>query len=201
MRLGPWGPLDKSGRVRQAGRVSSGPWDAVCPAGRYLQMLPSTVHPFRPHMICTVGYQLRSPGELVEHLVGAGVDVVVDVRETPWSQRPAYRKTALARALGEAGIEYLHAPFAGNPKRLRREAKSHAECLDLYSAYLVEHPEVGEQFAQLMASLVHADRKACLLCYERHPHDCHRTRLLDAVGLSAGVEHLGTEGAPRFLKA
>lgn len=151
-------------------------------------------------MICTMGYQLRSPDELVEQLLCAGVNVVVDVRETPWSQRPAYRKTALSKALGEAGIEYLHAPFAGNPKRLRREASSHAECLDMYSAYLAEHPEVRYQFSQLMSSLARTDRKACLLCYERHPHDCHRTRLLDAVGLTDGVEHLGTEGAPRFLK-
>jgi len=119
-------------------------------------------------MICTVGYQLGSPDELVEQLVCADESVVVDVH--------------------------------GNPKRLRRGATSHAECPAMSSAYLAEHPEVRDQSSQLMSSVARTDREACLLCYERHPQDCHRTRLLDAGGPSDGVERLGTEGAPRLLK-
>lgn len=152
-------------------------------------------------MVCTVGYQLRSPAELVEQLHRAQVDVVIDVRETPWSHIPGYRERALRAALAAEGIQYIHARFAGNPKQFRKTARSHAECLDMYRDHLKRHPEIAEQFASLLHDLGERDLKGCLLCYERHPEDCHRQLLLEALGLGASVEHIASEGAPRLLKA
>lgn len=152
-------------------------------------------------MVCTVGYQLRPVEELVLHLREAGVDVVVDVRETPWSYVPDYREKNLSAKLAEVGIEYLHAGFAGNPKRFRSEAASHAEVLELYRTYLRDNPSVLRDFTRLLDELTADSRSVCLLCYERHPEDCHRSLLLDAVGLTTEVRHIEPDGAPRLVKA
>jgi uncharacterized protein (DUF488 family) len=152
-------------------------------------------------MLFTVGYQLRPPEDLLAHLSKAGVDVVIDVRETAWSHVPAYRSSTLARALAAKGIQYVHAQFAGNPKRLRDAAESHEECLELYREYLEENPDIALQFADLLRELGKQNLRGCLLCYERHPDDCHRHLLLEAVGIEETVGHIDPNGAPRFLKA
>lgn len=152
-------------------------------------------------MVCTVGYQLRPVEDLVLRLQEAGVDIVIDVRETPWSYVRDYRAKNLDATLAEAGIEYVHAKFAGNPKRFRSEASSHAEILELYRAHLRDNPDLLNEFTALLEELTTEFRKVCLLCYERHPEDCHRSLLLEAAGWTTEVEHIQPEGAPRFLKA
>ena len=137
--------------------------------------------------------------DLLTELVGAGVSVVIDVRETPWSYVPAYRAATLRVVLAERGIRYLHAQFAGNPKWIRQSARSHEECLAMYRAHLNAHPRIAERLRALLEELSREGEKGCLLCYERHPEDCHRHILLEVLGLEARVEHLGPDGAPRFV--
>jgi uncharacterized protein (DUF488 family) len=67
----------------------------------------------------TVGYQGRSLAELLDSLSRAEVQRVVDVRELPLSRKPGFSKTALAAALAERGIEYVHVKPLGNPKANR----------------------------------------------------------------------------------
>ena len=87
--------------------------------------------------------------DLLTELVGAGVSVVIDVRETPWSYVPAYRAATLRVVLAERGIRYLHAQFAGNPKWIRQSARSHEECLAMYRAHLNAHPQIAERLRAL----------------------------------------------------
>lgn len=159
------------------------------------------IHQARPQVF-TLGYQQRSLREYVEQLQLADVDLVVDVRETAWSHKPGFSKARLAQQLEAVGIGYLHLKFAGNPKELRRTATSHAQCLAAYDRHIQEAPEIIEQFAFYVASWAEEGIRACLLCYERHPDDCHRAVLLNRVTevLEAPVEvkHLGPEGADRL---
>ena len=144
--------------------------------------------------ILTMGYQQRTGDELVRELVAAGVDVVIDVRETPWSHRPDFSKGPLMARLADAGIEYCHAWFAGNPKQNRATASSQTECLQRYAEYLDEIPDVVQIFAELVEECVGLGLRVCLLCYERHPAECHRTIILDkwkaATGSEMPVVHL-----------
>jgi hypothetical protein len=153
-------------------------------------------------VLYSVGYQQRSPEELIQTLLGAGVTVLVDVRETPWSHRASYSRGNLEKALQAAGVEYVHAKFAGNPKELRRNARSHADCLDAYRSYVSGNEAVLAAFSELLAGLLANGSVVCLFCYERHPHDCHRDVLLQEWSRHSGkmvtVNHLATEGAPRL---
>jgi len=152
--------------------------------------------------VFTLGYQKRTIDDYLLELQRAGIKVLVDVRETAWSRKPGFSKTALQQRLAAVGIAYVHASFAGNPRAIRRAASSHEECLQGYSDHLNRNDGVLEAFDQLMMQWAKAGAPVCLLCYERHPNDCHRSILLSAwVGSrcpSVQVKHMGQDGAPRL---
>lgn len=153
----------------------------------------------------TLGYQLRDLSEFISELQDAQVDLVVDVRETPWSRKKGFSKTALRDGLAQANIGYLHARFAGNPKELRRSAVDHQDCLEKYEDYLERSPAVLEQLTELVREGVGDARRICFICYERHPADCHRKILLERWRrdrrTAIPVRHLAPGGAPRIAEA
>jgi len=125
----------------------------------------------------TIGYEGRSIGEYVALLRRHQIAVVVDVRETARSRKPGFSLRALGAALAGAGVEYLHAPFAGNPRWLRAEGESAGERLELYSWYLDAHPEVLQEFDHLINRLLCPRRRVCITCFERRASECHRSIL------------------------
>lgn len=151
----------------------------------------------------TIGYQLRTLDDLIIELKKACIDVVVDVRQTPWSNRRDFAKFRLEPALVAEGVQYVHAKFAGNPKELRRAAATHAECLAAYAEYLNNNPAIVQELGDLVASYQGVGRRVTLFCYERHPDDCHRSILASALDrrFPSGIEvlHLGADGAPRLI--
>jgi uncharacterized protein (DUF488 family) len=151
----------------------------------------------------TLGYQKRGLQEFVDILREVSIDVLIDVRETAWSRKRGFSRPTLPRALEAAGIEYLHLRSAGSPRELRAKAQSHEESLTLYRDYLARHTTLVDEFDALVAGLHVQGKRVCIMCYERHPDDCHRS-ILAAEWQSRGdrqVAHLATDGAPRLLPA
>jgi len=151
----------------------------------------------------TLGYQQRSIEEFVSILTRSRIDVLIDVRETAWSHKPGFSKSALQEALEDNGIDYVHAAFAGNPKWLRANADSHRQCLDWYSWYLSEFSEIVPAFDELVGEYLREAKRVCIICSERHADDCHRA-ILAAEWQERGaraVHHLATEGCERLLTA
>lgn len=151
----------------------------------------------------TIGYEKRSLDEFVDLLLAHGVEVVLDVRETAWSHKPGFSKSAFSAGLRTAGIDYLHLRVAGNPKWLRKAAGSHAECLEFYRSYLENHPEVMASLTETLRGLEVAHRRIALVCFERHPEDCHRGILAEewAARSDDEVVHLGPDGCKRLITA
>lgn len=145
---------------------------------------------------------MRSIDEYIAELEAANVSLVVDVRETAWSHKRDFSKNQLRDALRKAAIDYLHLEFAGNPKELRSAAESHAACLSAYDQYLLDQSDLVRRFAEHLREWLSAGVRACLLCYERHPDDCHRTvllsRAIEVMEESVNVRHLAPNGAERF---
>lgn len=154
--------------------------------------------------VFTLGYQQRSLEEYVQALTAERIQVLVDVRETAWSRKPGFSKSALQQRLQQAGIEYVHASFVGNPKAIRTQAVTHEDCLAGYQQHLAANEELLIEFEALMLAWLAAGLRVCLLCYERHPEDCHRSILLDLWadrhGRPIAIKHLGPEGAPRLIE-
>lgn len=157
-----------------------------------------------PRTLYTIGYERQSVDGYVAALVAARVDVVVDVRQTAWSYRRDFSRAPLERALSVAGIAYIHADFAGNPKEFRAAARNHSECLALFAGYLDDATYVLEMLDLLLVDLMSAGSRVCLTCYERHPEDCHRGILAErwAALRGARISHLAVDPAvPRRVNA
>jgi uncharacterized protein (DUF488 family) len=146
-------------------------------------------------MLATIGYESAAVPEFLATLRDAGIELVVDVRAVAGSRRPGYAKTALAANLASVGIEYLHLRGLGTPRegRVAARAGRHAEM----------HAIVREQLAtpaaqadlDVLAEVVRAGRRSCLLCLEADPTLCHRSLVADALSrrMPVDIVHLHPE--------
>ena len=121
----------------------------------------------------TIGYEAASQGAVIDCLLRAGVEVLIDVRAVASSRRAGFSKTLLAASLGEAGIDYVHLRALGTPKAGRQAARAgrHTEMARIYEAHLAE-PEAQLQLAEALD--IARERPAALLCYEAEAARCHR---------------------------
>lgn len=127
----------------------------------------------------TAGYEGREIGELLDTLVQAGVERLVDVRELPLSRRPGFSKTALGGALAEVGIEYSHVKPLGNPKP-NRERYWSGDVRGGAETYR-RHLHNGSYMA-LVALAENLDGAVCcLLCFERDHAVCHRDVIVESL--------------------
>ena len=129
--------------------------------------------------IFTLGYQGSSLETYVAALADAGIDIVVDVRETPWSYKPGFSKTPLSAYLGNAGIRYVHVKSAGNPSKNRKTAKDAEECLTRYRDHLTQHPECLDELSALLLKARKQKQTVCFTCFERHASECHRSVIME----------------------
>jgi uncharacterized protein (DUF488 family) len=134
--------------------------------------------------VFTIGYEGRSPDELVRELTDAGVKLLADVRELPLSRRPGFSKTALAAVLGEAGIEYVHERALGNPKPYR-DAWKGGDAAAGRAGYGAHIAGASSEAVDALARRV-GQGGVCLLCVEHDAADCHRTLLAAALGERIG---------------
>ena len=124
----------------------------------------------------TIGYEGKTPAEMLDELEAAGVELVIDVRAVAASRRPGFSKTALANGLRERGIDYLHLRPLGTPADGRQAARAGrvAEMRGIYAGQL-DTPEAALGLEQALAEA--SRRPSALLCYEREAPDCHRSML------------------------
>lgn len=132
-----------------------------------------------PVTLCTIGYEGRDVGELLEALLAAGVTRLVDVRELPLSRKRGLSKAALGQSLDEVGIGYEHMKPLGNPKENRERYWSGdiEGGADVYRRHL--HNGSYGALVELAQSL--DDGTACLLCFERDHAVCHREVIVDSL--------------------
>lgn len=151
--------------------------------------------PRKTSTLYTVGYEKRTQEEFFRILAEAGVQVLMDVRDVAWSHKPGFAKGALAETAATAGMEYVHAQFAGNPKALRVQESDTPGLIGAYEKHLDRHPEILDQFAALVRGYWDAGKRVCIMCFERDPADCHRGVLAARwkKRRRGCVEHLGTD--------
>ena len=138
--------------------------------------------------IRTIGHSNHPIERFVGLLTAVGVEVVVDVRSTPWSRRfPQFGRERLERSLAAAGIGYRHegAALGGKPG----DGAGYDD--------LADRPAFGAALDRLAAEA--ATRALCLMCAEKEPLDCHRTVLVSRRLAERGVavEHLLADGGTR----
>jgi len=156
---------------------------------------PAASHESR--MIFTIGHGNRSIEELLELLRGAGVECLVDVRAFPASRRhPQFGREALERSLAAAGIRYLwEGNDLGGRRKPARDSRHVALSSPGFRAY-ADHMTT-DAFRRGVERLVGTGRstRACILCAERLPWQCHRNLIADSlVARGIPVSHLVVPG-------
>jgi uncharacterized protein (DUF488 family) len=142
--------------------------------------------------LLTIGYEGSSFADFLATLQEAKISTLIDIRDVPVSRKAGFSKNALAQALETAGISYVHLKELGDPKAGREAARSgdFDEFRRIYAARLRK----AETKLELKAAIdIAKDVRACLLCYERDPQNCHRSMVAKYMCDQAEfrVTHLG----------
>jgi uncharacterized protein (DUF488 family) len=122
----------------------------------------------------SIGHSNLSAERFLAMLQSAGVNVVADVRSTPYSRFcPWFSQNPLAAALGAAGINYaaMGDALGGRPRddTLYRDDVADYEVMATVPDYIIG-------LERLIEAAAHA--RLCLMCAEREPLDCHRCLLV-----------------------
>ena len=143
--------------------------------------------------VFTIGYEQRSPEELMADLERKGIKVLLDARLRPNSRKSGFAKSAHKAACEERGITYIHDRDLGTPKEMLdriKESGGYAESeVAAYREYLLnEKPEALERAVEQVSGNV-----TCILCYERDASNCHRRVIAEKAAQRLGgieIEHL-----------
>jgi uncharacterized protein (DUF488 family) len=129
----------------------------------------------------TIGYEKAKPEAVLGELERAKVKILVDTRAVAASRRPGFSKRQLAAALDERRIAYIHLQKLGTPAEGR--AANHEGDLKAFWRIYERHLKTAEAKATMeeLIDLVKAKQPVCLLCYERDPAHCHRSRIAEIV--------------------
>jgi uncharacterized protein (DUF488 family) len=137
--------------------------------------------------VFTIGYEQSRPEAVLRALTRAKVQILVDTRAVAASRKPGFSKRQFAAALDEHGIAYVHLQKLGTPADGRAAAR--AGRMDalwrIYDKHLKTHDAI-EAMDELLA-LIGSGKRVCLLCFERDPAQCHRSRIAGIVQERTGV--------------
>ncbi len=143
-------------------------------------------------VLYTVGYEGTQLAQFVERLSQLHIELVVDVRERPFSRKPGFSKTPLSDALARHGIGYVHVPELGSPAPIRKqlhEDGDYRRFFSQYRRYLLGHKDVIDSLLDYFEN-----ETACLMCFEHDPTTCHRSVIADYLtgiaGLLKEVRHI-----------
>lgn len=142
--------------------------------------------------IFTVGHSLHAPDAFCQLLLRHGIEIVLDVRSSPYSRRvPHFNRSAVQSMLRNIGVRYSFggATLGGRPENAELYVGRQAS-YELMAA--------SESFVASLRRVARGAKSAivALLCAEADPIECHRflliSRALHARGLE--VQHILANG-------
>lgn len=143
----------------------------------------------------TIGYEGCTIADLLGALKEARVGLLIDIRAVPRSRKPGFSKRQLAAALDEQGIRYVHLQALGTPKPGRDAVRAgHPERMEtIFRAHMKgDQPQAELADAGGLAG----GSRACLLCFEQDPMQCHRRIVADMIAADTGQRVMHLHAAP-----
>jgi uncharacterized protein (DUF488 family) len=144
--------------------------------------------------VFTIGHSNHAIDTLRGLLLRHGIEVVADVRSSPYSQYASqFNRETLCAAVTDAGIEYrfLGDALGGRP--------SGEDFYDDHGRVLYDRIAASPAFRQGIDRLVRIarQRRTALLCSEEDPTDCHRRRMIGRVLIERQVPVIHIRGDGR----
>jgi len=135
--------------------------------------------------IYTIGYESAAIEDFIATLKSAGVERIIDVREYPLSRKKGFSKNTLQALLEANDIAYIHIKGLGDPKEGREAARAgdYKKFLQIFSTHM--KTKQAQSDLKIAIKLAQASI-SCLLCYERKPEECHRTKVAEAIAADTG---------------
>ena len=136
-------------------------------------------------LIHTIGHSNASASDFVELLRDNGIEALVDVRSSPYSQYlPHFNRETLAGIMAEAGMSYHFAGeyLGGRPKdpACYKHGKVPTGKVDYLK--LVDYAEVAKRpwFRKGIERLLEIAKEhpTAIMCAEEDPRNCHRYHLI-----------------------
>lgn len=138
--------------------------------------------------ISTIGYEGKDIDTFLNILIQNQINMIIDVRNNPFSMNFCFIKDKLNGYLSKAGIKYKHIPELGIESSKRQNLKTKEDYNELFKTFKETLPEQKESL-NLVGELSKENRIA-LMCFEKEPEFCHRSVLsneLESRGYEKGV--------------
>lgn len=132
-------------------------------------------------VLYTMGYEGVTLEKYLNYLITNDVQVLVDVRKNAFSMKYGFSKAILEKALNGVGIKYIHVPELGIESQDRKSLSSQEDYDKLFEIY--EQTTLLENWDALLKvrRILDSNKRICLMCFERDPKQCHRTRVAKAL--------------------
>jgi len=131
----------------------------------------------------TVGYESKDLDSFLDVLIQNRIDIVIDVRNNPFSMKFDFIKEKLKEHLAKIDIEYQHVPSLGIETELRQNLKTDCDYANLFKVYKKELPAHKVELA--MIGELSKTKRVVLLCFEANPNHCHRKIIADYIDTKA----------------
>jgi uncharacterized protein (DUF488 family) len=145
--------------------------------------------------VFTIGHSNHPLATFLALVEGHGIELVVDVRSSPYSGYAAeFNREAIRSHLRRRGVEYL---FLGDVLGGRPEGgRFYDEQGYVLYDRLARSPPFQRGIGRLLETV--KTRRAALLCGEEDPAGCHRRRLVGRVLVERGVRLIHIRGDGRL---
>lgn len=129
-------------------------------------------------MLFTIGYEGKTIEAFVNTLIQNGIKLLCDVRKNPYSRKFGFSKNKLEHITGTVGIKYVHIPSLGIESDKRSSLNTNEDYKTLFDNYARTLP-VLDQCIDWVHSLLRANVRIALMCFEKNAAMCHRHVIKD----------------------
>lgn len=120
----------------------------------------------------TIGYEQKNIDDFLNILIQKNIDVLIDVRNNPFSMNFQFIGTKLEKYLESVDIEYVHIPELGIEGSKRKNLETKKDYAALFSEYKGSLESKKKYLDKIV--LLGKERKVALMCFEKDPSFCHR---------------------------
>lgn len=139
-----------------------------------------------PHPAYTIGHGTRKADEFIHLLKKFEIQYLLDVRSRPYSRfNPHFNQKKLQELLKENGITYV---FMGDTLGGRPTDPAAYDIEGKIDYTRLQQQDYFRQGIERVKTALQQELSIALMCSERKPEDCHRSRLIGRVLFDDGIE-------------
>lgn len=120
--------------------------------------------------VWTIGYEGLSIDSFLAIILKAGIQSLIDLRKMPFSRKYGFSRDALSQRCIDFALRYYQFPEVGISSELRKQFRDKSALWNTYSMTIL--PKSHKSLKSI--SDICQAFPSVLLCFEKHPYDCHR---------------------------